>query len=363
MTTEPSFGGLYEMTADRLDKVHGVTFESAGIYERGDLQRLLRDQIEIISPNTFVIAEEFCEWDDSRRRIDLLGLDRDANLVVIELKRDETGAHMELQALRYAAMVSTMNFEQAVKYHAKYGKITEDEARSALLKFLEWDEPDDEHFAQDVRIVLASADFSRELATTVLWLTNEHNLDIACVRLRPYRVGERNGEPRILVAVQQAIPLPEAADYQIRVREKAASVRVAGQNGRDYTRYILTIAGQEYPPLNKRKVIFAAVQRLVRDLGVLPQDVTAALGKDYWVSIDRQCDSEEEFVEAVRAAWERQGKRFDPSRYFTGDDDLVHLDGQTYAFFNNWGTNTADALRALQSRFPDARVEFRAAAA
>ena len=36
-----------------------------------------------------MIAEEFGEWEDCRRRIDLLGIDKGANLVVIELKRDE----------------------------------------------------------------------------------------------------------------------------------------------------------------------------------------------------------------------------------------------------------------------------------
>ena len=55
---------------------------------------------------TLVISEEFGEWEESRRRIDLLGLDKDANLVVIELKRTEDG---ELQSIRYAAMVSTMH--------------------------------------------------------------------------------------------------------------------------------------------------------------------------------------------------------------------------------------------------------------
>ena len=47
-----------------------------------------------------VLAEEFGDWQDSRRRIDLLCLDRDAGLVVVELKRTEDGGHMELQAIR-----------------------------------------------------------------------------------------------------------------------------------------------------------------------------------------------------------------------------------------------------------------------
>jgi len=33
--------------------------------------------------------------------------------VVIELKRTNDGGHMELQAIRYASMVSAMTFERA----------------------------------------------------------------------------------------------------------------------------------------------------------------------------------------------------------------------------------------------------------
>ena len=111
---------IYEITSSEIRKLGQTTFSAAGIRERVDLQRLLRSNVDVISPDTLVVAEEFGRWDDSRRRIDLLGLDREANIVVIELKRTEDGGHMELQAIRYAAMVSTMTFEKVVDVYADY---------------------------------------------------------------------------------------------------------------------------------------------------------------------------------------------------------------------------------------------------
>src|SRR5262245_48487918 len=99
---------LYEITSDSIRPLTETTFADAGVRERADLQRLLRQQVDVVSPDTLVVAEEFGEWEDSRRRVDLLGVDKSGNLVVIELKRTEDGGHMELQALRYAAMVSAM---------------------------------------------------------------------------------------------------------------------------------------------------------------------------------------------------------------------------------------------------------------
>ena len=80
---------IYEITSDQIRTITETSFSVAGFRERADLQRLLRSNVGVISPDTLVIAEEFGEWEDSKRRIDLLGLDKDANLVVIELKRTE----------------------------------------------------------------------------------------------------------------------------------------------------------------------------------------------------------------------------------------------------------------------------------
>jgi RecB family endonuclease NucS len=82
---------IYELTQDSIVPIEGASFASQGIKERNDLQRILKTRIHAISSNTMVLAEEFHEWADSRRSIDLLCLDKEANLVVVELKRTEDG--------------------------------------------------------------------------------------------------------------------------------------------------------------------------------------------------------------------------------------------------------------------------------
>lgn len=208
---------LYQITDQAFRPIPEASFAAMGIGERSDIQRLLRTQIDVLGDDLYVLTEEFGDWEDSKRRIDLLAVDADANLVVIELKRTHDGGHMELQAIRYASMVSAMTFERAVAIHAEFlqriGHLG-DESRSRLLEFLGWDEPDEDAFANDVRIVLVSEDFGKELTTAVLWL-RDHEIDIRCIRLRPYR-----DDGRTMIDVQQIIPLPEAHDYQVQLREK-----------------------------------------------------------------------------------------------------------------------------------------------
>ncbi len=214
---------IYEFVDNKLAELPVTQFSTVGIRERTDLQRALRDRIDLISPDTLVIAEEFADWDDSKRRIDLLGIDKHANLVVIELKRSDDGGFMDLQAIRYAAMISSMTFEKAVEIFSRYlvGRGKADDAAQTLLDFLGWIEPNEQAFAQDVCLVLAAADFSRELTTSVLWL-NERDLDVRCVRLRPHADGQR-----LILDIQQVIPLPEASEYLVGVREKASEEREA----------------------------------------------------------------------------------------------------------------------------------------
>lgn len=346
---------IYEITNDKLLKLPETTFATEGIKERNDLQRLLREQIEILSPDTLVVSEEFGEWEDSRRRIDLLGIDKSANLVVIELKRTEDGGHMDLQAIRYAAMVSALSFSRVVEIYgdflSKLGR--DDDPESSLLEFLEWDEVAEDEFAQEVKIVLASAEFSRELTTAVIWL-NSNGLDITCVRLKPY---SENG--KVLLDVQQVIPLPEAEEYQVRIRNKTRLERVSRAQGRDLTKYDITVGDVTHERLAKRRAIFGIVKYLC-DEGVNPDEVDNLISwkNNMFYAFDGKLDSLG-FEKALTEKQKSEGKKPQPKRYFIKADELIYANGKTYAFNKMWGLSTAKAMNILVEAYGDKGISYR----
>ena len=230
---------IYEVGATELRPIEGTSWGAVGLRERTDLQRLLRDQGQAESPDTLVIAEEFGEWTESCRRIDLLGIDKDANLVVIELQQTEDGGHMELQALRSAAMVSTLTSQRAIEIFGRHleARGLGDDAEHRMLEFLEWDEFDEDKFAQDVPLVPVSGDESRrgkfaqdvplvpvsgdesrELTTAVRWL-NEKALDVRGVCIKPYTYAEQAGRVSQRSLHAEALGREEVMKYVPAIRK------------------------------------------------------------------------------------------------------------------------------------------------
>lgn len=306
---------LFNIANNNLIALTLTTFAAEGLQERQDLQEALKGCIDAIAPDCLVISEEFSDWEDSRRRIDLLAIDRNANLVVIELKRDEVGAHMELQALRYAAMISTMTFEKACDYFGQYidKEGLDIVARQEILDFVDLDEGSLDDFGNDVRIVLASADFGKELTTSVLWLRDK-GIDISCVRLAPYRYKDD-----VLINAEQIIPVPEVEEYQVRFREKRTEQRKAQVSTKDYSKF--EYKGQLY---NKRNLAL-----------VLMTD---------WIE-KKQPESLESLLAVFDNSIRRRiAKRFDDipenllKRFHSSEQDLIELpSGELIAISNQWG--------------------------
>lgn len=340
---------LYKIENQKIRPIERTTFANQSLKERSNLQRMLKEQIDIISPDTLIVAEEFGDWEDSRRRIDLLGVDKEANLVVIELKRTEDGGHMELQSIRYAAMISTLTFDKLVPIYEQYLRKNNEEADAAdrLLEFLGWDEVDEESFAQQIKIVLASAEFSKELTTSVMWL-NDFGLDIRCVRMHPY-----SDKGETLLDVQTVIPIPEVADYQVRIREKKQKEREARSNSRDFTKFDVCVAGEKHSEQSKRWMMFYIISGILKS-GGSPEKVADALPARKFNIFEGTLNSEEAY-EGIMA--KDKGQTIPRSRrFFINDGEFFHIDGKTYVLSNQWGNGTLETVERLAQLFPEFEI-------
>lgn len=342
------------MTSGALVAVPATTFAAEGVLERADLQRALREDVSVLGEDLLVVAEEFGDF-DVRRRIDLLCVDQAGHLVVVELKRTEDGGHLELQALRYAAMVSAMTFDQLAEAYqrhlatvestivSKVGAGRAEQARDLLADWLEDVGGADAVLQRRVRIVLAAAGFDAQITTTVLWLNDVYGLDITCVRLTPYRVGER-----LLLDVQQVIPLPEAAELTVQLRRRESAARAAqASSGRDWTPYEVTSPAGTTEPLRKRRAVLAMVTAL-HHAGVPVEAMAQALpGRPRLLGVDGTLDGEALEV-AFAAAHRRAAANL--RRWFF--EAPLHSGERTWVLSKQWGADTEDALEALLALAP-----------
>lgn len=320
---------LFHIKNKSLSAVNKTNFQSAGITERYDLQQALKNNIASIAPDCLVISEEFSDWEDSRRRIDLLAIDKSANLVVIELKRDETGSHMELQSLRYAGMISTMTFEKACGYYECYlqKQGLELNARTEILDFTGLDESSIDEFGNDVRIILASGDFNKEITSSILWLISK-GIDITCIRMTCYAF-----DKNIFIDVDQIIPVPEVADYQVKFREKQTEQKISKSKARDYSMY--NYNEQVY---NKRNL---ALKLLSDWISMNSFDNIEAVRQ----KLDSRLNSK--IIELVS---EIPNNKF--NRYHMRDEDLIELAlGDQVAISNQWGVGNISILIEFLSKY------------
>ena len=337
---------IFKINDRKITQIEHTSFKKQKIYERRDLQALLKSNIRVISPDSLVVAEEFGDWEDSNRSIDLLCIDKAANLVVIELKRTRDGGHMDLQAIRYAAMISTLTFEKLIEIYDRYLRKNDStmDAMESVLSFLDWSEPNEELFGQEVRIVLASADFSKEVTTSVMWL-NDFGLDIRCVRMRPYADGNQ-----LLLEVQTVIPLPEIADYQIQIREKRQEVRKA----RKLSKFNITVANTAFQNLSKRHMMFHLVSEAIK-FGKTPDAIIRATAKyrsKLFEILDGELTEKDEVVHALELKTPRQ----DPRRYFHEKGQFFCSNGKTYVLSDQWRTTTLPVAQSLRDTFPDLNI-------
>ena len=193
-----------------------VEFAQLGFQERRDIQEWVAANPGILGEKLLIIGKEFSDFDRTNERLDLLAVDEDGRLVVIELKRDDTGADAHWQAIKYASYLHRVDTEGIIGMLADYAKVSSEEAGNRLLQHLNAD--DLNALNNDQRIILASHRFAPEVTSAALWLNEKapgKNL-MTCVQLTPYQDAKTGS---LYVQANTIIPVPGAEDYMVGVGE------------------------------------------------------------------------------------------------------------------------------------------------
>lgn len=221
MTGEPKLFRVnpQDRVTDRIDE---VDFGQLGIQERRDIQEWVAANPDILGENLLIVAKEFSGFDRTNERLDLLAVDDDGKLVVVELKRDDTGSDAHWQAIKYASYVARASEEKITEMLASHENITSDSARERLIEHLGAD--DLKALNNDQRIILASHRFAPEVTSAALWLNDQapgENL-ITCVKLTPHRDAD-NGS--LYVQASTIIPVSGDDEFVITVGDSSQERR------------------------------------------------------------------------------------------------------------------------------------------
>lgn len=209
---------VYNKQKKLLEQCKETQFRSHGLLERQDLAKWIEQYPIILGEDLLIITSEYDRFDKTSERLDFLGVDKECNLVVIEIKLDDSGKNVDLQAIKYAAYCSTLRFIDIVDMYIKYQKqkgviFTIESAKQTILEFL--DNSDFEELNDRPRIILVAKEFRPEVTASVLWL-RKFGIDISCVKWDPYELSEEY----MAINSSVLIPLPEAKDYVIQVEKK-----------------------------------------------------------------------------------------------------------------------------------------------
>lgn len=183
-------------------------------FREDDLREWILDGPQsILGENVLIIGREV-SVKDIRDAIDLLAIDRDGNVVVIELKQGRLTGNVDFQALKYAAYTSHWDYEQlrdqfeTFKSTSWGAELYDDE--TTFTEVLDEFCNDDYTLNQDQRLLLVGESIAERLDLVTRWLS-DRDIDMTVVELQLFA-----DDDRIYLDVEQTVPEPNQSPSEVR---------------------------------------------------------------------------------------------------------------------------------------------------
>jgi len=214
----------YDKSNSKLIPIEETKFSSEGLSELQDIETWVKYNPIILFENDKddpirIIGEQTTS--ETRKRLDLLGVDMFGNIVIIELKRDLSQPMTVFQSITYASYFAFRTFDNICNTYAEYLKknktvfgLPEDtnfleKAKEELKNFCPDVNPDE--FNKNQRIILVAGDFSQDLKSAVTWLILK-GIQIECIKLVLYKY---NNE--LFIQPMKILPPPDISENIVRI--------------------------------------------------------------------------------------------------------------------------------------------------
>lgn len=174
---------------------------------------IAQEPLLIIGRQTTAITEEYGPIFP-----DLLGIDKEGNLAIIELKKGKTPREVVSQLLEYAAWANDLSDEKIHDIATHYIK-SEKDIEALFLETFEADEMPP--LNQRLRLFIAAEEISPSVAKVCRFLRQVHGVDVTCIQFNIFQT--ESGE--VLVSSESFVGLEDV----VAPKKTVASERWAGE--------------------------------------------------------------------------------------------------------------------------------------
>ena len=207
---------VYEISGDEISHLSYGRLADLKKGERKDFLKLLCENIKVISDDFLLISDDSDKWNKSEK-IDLLAIDKNKNLVVVEVLESGEEEEQELNVVRYGTLVSKMSFAKLVAVYQEHISRVKSgtDAKKAILDH--WDATASSVKDSDslnLRIFLVSREFSEGTIATVEWFQNG-SLDVRCIEVASFEFSDRS-----IVDIVQIVPELDPAEVAKNLSKK-----------------------------------------------------------------------------------------------------------------------------------------------
>jgi hypothetical protein len=225
---------VFTVTGASAVAARPISLSEAGLRERQHLQEWVIAHPEVLGAAIKIVAFEFGSWtgssgDRERDRLDILALDGEGRLIVVELKRDKAPDTVDMQALKYAALVSRFTRDDLNKVHARHltrqsgVEVSIDEATAELDAWAEITEDT----LRLPSIILMASDFPQTVTATVVFLHQQLSLDVRLLVFQAYQTTND-----VLITVSQHYPPPGIEEFVLSPEVSEAQRAKSGKSNR-----------------------------------------------------------------------------------------------------------------------------------